>query len=270
MSGSALNGPVPGSPVPPALRRAGQAVTLRVGHADGAVRLAQLAAGPLRRFAASHAGACPRAVLSLWSQWFLLSLLPPAVATILGDGWELPLAPDQTSVLCAPDGRPEALCLPHAGRPGTGCAASRLLPLRAQLDALGAVLGAAGLPAPVLWGNAAAVLRWAGAKAADDAAGQGADHAVAAGVAALLAMPFWLDGMPNQLAGQLRPRQPSPAPSPQPSAAMALRRCCCLRYRLPGHAPCADCPRGVSPRGSCPCPHRLPTLGPALGPTPGA
>ncbi len=194
------------------------------------VTLAGLAEGPLRRFLAAHPGACPRAVLSLWAQWHLLVMLPPVVVALLAARRELPLG--ELRVVCTPDGRPTRLHLPHAGRPAGAeeTAPACLLPLRRHLEALGGVLGAAGLPAPVLWGNAAAVLRWVAALLA--AGGEGTPAArAAAGLAEAMAAPRWPDGAPNRLAGQVR-------------AACGRRRTCCLRLRLPGREPCADCPCG--------------------------
>lgn len=114
------------------------------------------------RYAASFPGGDRRAVLSMWSQHYLLALIPAAVAAALAARQDLPVALDGMGAVLSETGQPTALCLPQLGRPSaTSCPALRLTPLlRSHLQPLIQDLAAAGLPPRVLWGNAGAALAW--------------------------------------------------------------------------------------------------------------
>ncbi len=176
------------------------------------------------RYAASFPGGETRAALSLWSQYYLLALVPGAVAAALSLRRDLPLALDGMGALLAGEGQPCRLCLPHDGcDTAETCPVRRLAPLlRTHLLPLSAALTIAGLPPPVFWSNAAAVLAWSlGVIAAP------ADDRDAVRVA--LAAPRWGDDEPNPFRGVV---------GDDP----ARRRVCCLRVRLRCVARCPDCP----------------------------
>ena len=67
------------------------------------------------RFAPEHAEGDRRALLSLWSKYYFLRLIPPVLAAGLILNWRLPLAFDEIQVVVGADGLPEAFKLPHAG-----------------------------------------------------------------------------------------------------------------------------------------------------------
>lgn len=219
-----------GRAFPPELARFGQ--TLRVSDPGGVTlpdllrpaRLAQV----LTRYAAGFPGSDPRAVLSLWSQYYLLTLVPAAVAAALVAGRELPVALDGMAATLSESGQPTSLCLPHAGcAAGQACPLLRLTPLlRTHLRPLADRLAQAGLPARVLWGNAGSVLAWTlGVVAARPDQVETVRHA--------LAEECWVDGGANPFRAVLA----------RHGACGLSRRVCCLRYRLPGLPDCPDCPR---------------------------
>lgn len=222
--GDMLDGAFPG-------QFAGLGRTLRLPE-QGAVPLSVLLrpaglASVAARYAASFPGGERRAVLSFWSQHYLLALVPATVAAALVAQQDLPVALDGMAAVLSETGQPTALCLPHPGVPtAASCPAARLTPLlRLHLQPLACGLHAAGLPPRVLWGNAAAVLAWT----------LGAVSAPAGRVAAVrhaLESACWADGRANPFHPVLS-RKGGPA----------CRRVCCLRCRLPGVAECPDCPR---------------------------
>lgn len=205
--------------------------TLRLGAPD-AIGLPELFAparlGPVaRRYAARYPGGDARAVLSMWSQHYLLALIPAAAAAILAAGREVPIAFGGMAATLTETGQPDALCVPHEGREAAGsCPAACLTPLlRAHLEPLAARLGAAGLPARVFWGNAGAALAWTLEVVALVPRQREA-------VRAALGAACWVDGGPNPL-----------CPVLACGGCTLRRRVCCLRFRLPGTAMCPDCPR---------------------------
>ena len=179
------------------------------------------------RYAALFPGGERRAMLSFWSQHYLLALIPATVAAALVAQQDLPVALDGMAVVLSEAGQPTALCLPHSGLPtAASCPATRLTPLlRTHLHPLARGLDAAGLPSRVLWGNAAAMLVWT----------LGVISAPADQVAAVrraLEGICWADGGANPF-----------HPVLNRGATRACRRVCCLRYRLPDVPECPDCPR---------------------------
>lgn len=181
----------------------------------------------MARYAASFPGGDRRAVLSMWSQRYLLALVPAVVAAALVARRDLPVALDGMGVVLSEAGQPTALCLPHAGCPSAAsCPAARLTPLlRAHLQPLIQGLAAAGLPPRVLWGNAGATLAWT-----LDVIAAPADQAAVARQA--LEGACWVDGGTNPL-----------YPVLSRGGCGLGRRVCCLRCRLPGVTRCPDCPQ---------------------------
>ena len=218
---------------PAAFERFGR--TLRVGHpgvGTGAVPCPVLfcpgaLAAACGTYAATLApsGADRRATISLWSQYYLLALVPAVVAAALAAEHDLPVDASGMGAVLASSGLPDCLCLPHGGRrTAVSCPVSRLTPLlRGHLQPLAAALAGAGLPQRVFWSNAAQVLVWSLCTVSAPGAACGAvSHAAT--------RPDWADGSPNPFAPALAGDGRS-------------RRVCCLRYRLPGITLCPGCPR---------------------------
>ena len=66
----------------------------------------------LRRFDPPHADGDRRALASQWSKWYLVRIIPPAVAAALVLGRTLPLDFDDVEVVLDAQGIPEAFKLP--------------------------------------------------------------------------------------------------------------------------------------------------------------
>ena len=167
------------------------------------------------------AGGVPRsATVSMWSQRYLLALVPPVLAAGLCTDRAPPLHLDAAAILPGADGMPDAVCLPGLDRRGPTDLTGRLL--RRHLVPLADRLMEAGLPAPVLWSNAGYVIAWSLRTIG------GTD---AAALLARLQSPFW-NGQANPLPPRVRA-----------ALAGSGRSACCLRFRLPSVARCSDCPR---------------------------
>jgi ferric iron reductase protein FhuF len=179
--------------------------------------------GLMARYTALFPGGDRMAVLSMWSQYYLLALVPAVVEAALSHR-ALPVALEGMTATLSDTGQPRSLGLPDEGCAGI-CVASCLTPLiRIHLQPLAVCLAQAGLPPRVLWGNAAAVLTWALANAAP---GETAD------VSRALMDKHWVDGGANPLCTVLA----------CDGGCVFSRRVCCLRFRLPGMAICPGCPK---------------------------
>lgn len=177
------------------------------------------------RYVGSFApGSDRRAVLSMWSQYYLLALIPAAVAAALALRLDLPVTAVGMGVVLAPGGLPECLCLPHAGCGSQqDCPVRRLAPLlHGHLRPLAEALDGAGLPARVVWSNAGHVLVWSLGVV-------GGPEAERQAVRAAITAPDWAAAGGNPFAAAVR-------------GAALTRRVCCLRDRL-GMATCSTCPR---------------------------
>ncbi|KAA2212460.1 siderophore-iron reductase FhuF [Teichococcus oryzae] len=184
-------------------------------------------------FSRRYPGGDHPAVLSMWSQYYMSVLVYPVLSVALALRRELPVAPEDVSLVIGDDGAPTALLLPHAGRPlpdGPIGAASLNRLVRGHLEPVVQALASAGrVSARVFWCNAGVrigdVLRLLG-----DMAGS---HEVRD---RLLHQDCWEDGWTNPLARSFHPSACLTQPSPQ-------RRVCCMRYRLPGlERGCGTCP----------------------------
>ncbi|MBB6342363.1 ferric iron reductase protein FhuF [Pseudomonas fluvialis] len=117
------------------------------------------------RFAPEHAEGDRRALLSLWSKYYFLRLIPPVLAAGLILNWRLPLDFDEIQVVVGADGLPEAFKLPHGGE-RWNC------PPQDGFERFGDLLDANLLPfieglrahrkiaARVLWSNAGNYFEW--------------------------------------------------------------------------------------------------------------
>lgn len=186
-------------------------------------------------FAAPYAAADRRAVVSLWTQYYLPALVIPALTAFVRLGRALPVAFDEVGFELDAQGCPARFILPDtslAGRESTpdlaGLIDGHLSPFVAMCH------GHCGLSRRVLWGNVGVifdhVLRELGA------GGAHVPQALAQAEASL----GWHHGPPSPkspLAQTFRAAGPHDA---------RRRRICCMRYRLPGVASCGTL---------CPVPH---------------
>lgn len=215
---------------------------LVVGDDDRAyVSAAELLRGPaldevLDRFGRPYGGGDPRAVASLWSQWYLGTLVVPSVAAGLLLERVLPLGVEETGVaLDAETARPRAFRLPHAGRRDPEADAferfgtlvwDHVSPLVETLA------GRAGPGRRALWGNAGRYLQWI----LDELEERPGGREAAAEGRRLLQSPVGPDGRDNPLHGTVDYVETEGGRRPR-------RRVCCLRFLLPGVEGCGGlCP----------------------------
>ncbi len=187
----------------------------------------------LERYGASFPASEHRAATSLWAQWFIGLTWPPLIAGIAVAG-RLPAA-EHLSVAISTSSRPEGLRLTGEGR--CGAPGELLAVLVGELTApvLEAVARQASLAPRVLWNVAASVASWTAVELE-----RRLPFAAVCGLAAMLTAEAWPDGQANPMAGAIR----------RAGDGSRRRRVCCLRFRLPTIAACADCP--VSARLDCP------------------
>ena len=218
-----------GPAFPPGLERFGQ--TLHAADPAAVPVTELLRPQPLAQavelYSAGLGSVDHRAALSMWSQYYLLALVPAAVASCLVPGAPVPLDAAGMGAQLTPQGLPHAFCVSActAGEPSLGRATTLL---RRHLGPVACGLAAAGLPQRVFWCNAAAKLAWTLQVVA-------AAPGTLAPLCQALAARDWCDGEANPLHGLLD------------GEGRLCRRVCCLRYRLPGFTACGSCPRGVRP-----------------------
>jgi ferric iron reductase protein FhuF len=182
-------------------------------------------------------GADPRALASLWSRWYFAKLIPPVLLCGLLARRDLPLRPEQTGVVLGADGLPRAIALPGAGEEVAGDDPFvRFAPLvQGHVAEVVRCLAAHARLAPrLLWNNAAVYADWALRRLAThaDAPPEAARRALE-----LVERPDWPGGGPN----------PFHAPVLHGADGAAVRRQCCLLYRLPEGRLCGNCPRPRKP-----------------------
>lgn len=197
-------------------------------------------AGTGTLFAGAYDGSDRRAVASLWSMYYLTTLIVPAVAALLCLDRILPVGFDTVQVDLDRDGRVARLWLPDSGAiagddasPFARLVDGHLVPFVALCS------GASGLSPRVLWNNAAVIVDYA----VNELAAFGTpEPAKLRHAQALLAGDTSASAGPSPLALPFRAGRNSRS---------CERRLCCLRYRLPGIEPCAGlCPlrrRGAFP-----------------------
>lgn len=201
----------------------------------------------LERFARGHEGD-PRAIASLWSQWYLGTLIVPAVAAGLRLDRVLPLDADALEVrLEAETGRAEAFRLAGGGRVHAEADPfARFRPLvRGHLEPLVEALAAeADLSPALLWCNAARYLQWS----LEQVEALDPSESAPSPARRLLEAGTWPDGAPNPLQGRIEHAAASGREGPR-------RRVCCLRFLVEGVEDCGSlCPlpevrEGTSPGG---------------------
>lgn len=216
------------------VRAVGQAWIVDAAADRPAMRLsALLASGVLegmvdRAMAGEPAGACRRAVTSVWSKRLFSALLSaPLTADLLGE------APDDDPLLTLDGHRVAAAVMawpaPPRRRPVTDWIDGTVEPAIARLSQVG------GLSPRVFWSNAAAMVAWLYEhwSTLPDWAGEAAARRQAVAVAD---RP---DGRVNPLRDHIVYR---PCSLPGYEAGARMRRVCCLRDRL-GQRLCSSCPK---------------------------
>lgn len=200
----------------------------------------------LERFGRSRGAADRRAVASLWSQWYVGTLVPPALAAGLLLDRVLPLGIRDVGVLLdEDDARPVAFRLPGPGRVDPDASPFRRFePLvRGHLSPLVETLAPhVGLSADTVWTNAGRYVQWIldEIESADgqQEVEQEGERSAASG-RRLLDAETWPDGWDNRLHGTVRYVQEDGRRVPR-------RRICCLQYLIPDLEGCGDL---------CPLPH---------------
>ena len=184
----------------------------------------------LDTFAAPYGAADRRAVVSLWTQYYLPTLVIPALTAVVRLGRALPVAFGEIGFEL--DGCPARFLLPDAGRAVCGprpCLAElidgHLHPFVEMCH------GHCGLSRRLLWGNVGVIVDHV-VRALDDG-----DARVPEALAQAAADLGWHGDRPSRrspLAQTFRAAGPHDA---------RRRRVCCMRYRLPGVASCGTlCP----------------------------
>ncbi|MFW6010635.1 MAG: siderophore-iron reductase FhuF [Gemmatimonadota bacterium] len=190
----------------------------------------------LARFGEAYGDGDARAVASLWSQWYLGTLVVPSVAAGVLLNRVLPLGLEDVGVAVDEDrGHPVAIRIPHGGRVDPMANAfQRFGPLvRDHLAPfVDSVAPHVGLSPGVLWGSAGRYVQWT----LDEIEG---GEGGCAGGRRLLEETTWPDGRMNPLHETVRYVAHEGSRVPR-------RRVCCLRYMLPGVEGCGSL---------CPLPH---------------
>lgn len=180
----------------------------------------------------------PRALLSLWSQYYFLRLLPPVLAANLIMDRALPLELDGMEVIIGDDGLPAAFVLPDEGAPfetGTSVRARfQVLGERHMAPLINAWTHRARLSERVLWGNAGRYLDWMLTQFQE----LGQPPQVWSPLYDWLNMADDGGGRPNPLYKLYRY-----CPRSNGEPLHRVRRTCCIRYRLPDISICPECPR---------------------------
>ncbi|MEN2976480.1 siderophore-iron reductase FhuF (plasmid) [Tistrella bauzanensis] len=209
----------------------GPAVPLAEPAAIGAAVLGFAAPlGPARKVAA----------VSQWTKSYFGALILPAVAANLVLDVALPLDPQAMAMVLDGDGRPAGFDVAGDGLPldavarASDCGFVRhaalidghLAPMIAAFSA------ATGVPARMLWSNAADYLDRAARMLVPLARSLPGRQVAAEATAGLLSRADRPDGTPNLLHDPVRM-----------VADLRTRKVCCLRYVMPGEAFCGSCPK---------------------------
>lgn len=183
-------------------------------------------------------GADRRALASLWSKDYFLTVLPAAVASSLALGRALPVALDDIDVVIDAQGLPSRLVLPSRGELVTPEDAwQRFEPLiegnlEPFIDALARLVK---LSPRVLWNNAGNYVE----TIVGILAKRGLPASILAHGEALIAIRERPEGKRNRLFEPVRYVQMQ---GPQGPLQIRQRRQCCLRDGLAGYECCSDCP----------------------------
>jgi len=192
----------------------------------------------LYQFRPDLKGEDERALLSIWSKYYFLRLLPPVLAANLILQRELPLSVDVLAVEVDAQGLPGVFVLPDDGQQLVASAHPLSRFEAIMRDNLQPVITAwrqaLGLSPRVLWSNASRYIHWF----TGELKGAGLPEMFWAPGLALLDQPTFENGDKNPLFGAYQDRM-----NANTGTVITVRRTCCIRFRLPETALCEDCPR---------------------------
>lgn len=183
-------------------------------------------------------GAEPRALASIWSKEYFLTLLPAVVAASLALQWQLPVNLDELGIIVDAEGLPSRMVLPNEGAPWPGGPARKRFETLLEDNLQPFVMALAGvvkLAPRVLWNNAGNYLETV--VHVLEERGFAAD--VLADGETWLTQRSWPDGRRNPLHEPVRYVELT---GPHGPMRIRQRRQCCLRDKLPGYEHCSDCP----------------------------
>ena len=192
----------------------------------------------LYQFRPDLKGEDERALLSIWSKYYFLRLLPPVLAANLILQRALPLAVDALAIELDEHGLPGAFVLPNEGQ--------LLVPSEHPLSRFEGIMRdnlqpvitawqqALGLSPRVLWSNASRYIHWF----TGELKGAGLPEMLWSPGLALFAQPAFENGERNPFFGAYQDRM-----NANTGTLLTVRRTCCIRFRLPDTALCEDCPR---------------------------
>lgn len=187
----------------------------------------------LSRFARSYSNQDPRAVASLWAQWYLATTWPPLVAAALLLKAVPRLA--EADLLFDQEERPVGLKIPAEAEPGSPQRALELLIWQHGAPLLHAAAMAGGVSPRVLWSNASNVFAWTLQQLAALA-----DPGQLEPAYAILEQRCLPDGRRNPLY--------LPETTKNATDVLPPRKVCCLRYLLNDFDYCSNCPIKVRRR----------------------
>lgn len=178
----------------------------------------------------------PRALHSLWAQWYFGLLVPPVMLLLLLSPTPLDTRPQNFRVLFHDSGRPEAFISFPALPAAAGYHASSLQRLTAFVEhhlrpVVGVLAALSGMSGKLNWSNIGYVMHWYLGELRShlgDALHQQLEHA-------LFFSPVFANGNENPLYRSVVVRNGA-----------IQRRTCCQRYRLPKVKSCPDCPLNLT------------------------
>ncbi len=189
----------------------------------------------IRLHAPNYAPGDERAVLSIWSKYYLAAAIYTPVAAQLILGRALPTALDQIGLVLADTGEVEKLVLPHAGEsaPPADASARFLALIDNNLGpAIDAMAAHNGLSPRVYWSNAGHYFHHLTSTLTAMPNPPTAVHETTR----MMTLRRLADGRRNPL---FRPIQPM---TDSHGAHHMMRRVCCVRFQLDGLGYCGNCP----------------------------
>lgn len=189
------------------------------------------------RFAPEHVEGDRRALVSLWSKYYFLRLIPPVLAAGLILNWRLPLKFDEIAIIVSQEGLPAAFQLPHAGERWSQAPADGFERFAGLLDDnlapfIQALTSYRKVASKVLWSNAGNYFEWFMSTLANLPFPQ----AMLAPGRQILEQRLRPDGSRNFLFEPIRY-----VPQQAPERPWRQRRLCCIRNQL-GMSMCDNCP----------------------------
>jgi ferric iron reductase protein FhuF len=189
----------------------------------------------IARYGLTYGGADRRAVVSMWSLYYLSLMTIGTLVAAHVHQTRIPIAIDQVRVaLDRTTALPVSLILPEgnlASMPGAGPDMLRRVMLEHAAPWIDVVARREKLSKRLLWNNMVVYVHWV----LNEIGGKIGEELVA-DTKALLSTPAFADGLRNPLCGLMETNAKTGEP---------VRRLCCLRHKLPGVPGCGQlCPTG--------------------------